>query len=203
MEGGGCSGRARLMFSHGRAVNSWLCCCPGLPGFPRENIQRGMDAPAERHVGLFIEQVKRRGEERKRERETREWEERKQRRGDKGKWRVREREPENGWQSAISAADSVRRDLGRRVKQHPLNPDSQDGRPIQKMAKYSSTYWFMLERVQAEVSCALRGSKTEERERIVESRWQWYFINTDPIHRQEVFVLPHKPCSRPAFFFNK
>lgn len=40
-------------------------CCPGLPGFPRENIQGDMDVMEERHTELFIEQVKRRVEGRR------------------------------------------------------------------------------------------------------------------------------------------
>lgn len=70
MKGGGCSGPARLILSQGtRRVNCRLCCCPGLPGFPRENIQRGYRRiRGERHTELFIEQVRRRGEERKRAR---------------------------------------------------------------------------------------------------------------------------------------
>lgn len=66
MEGGGCSGPARLILSHGRGVNSRLYCCLGLPGFPWEYIQRGIDVVEEGHHELFIEQVKRRGEERMR-----------------------------------------------------------------------------------------------------------------------------------------
>lgn len=45
-------------------MNSRLYCCPGLPGIPRENIQRGIDVAENRYAELFIEQVKRRGEER-------------------------------------------------------------------------------------------------------------------------------------------
>lgn len=66
MEGGGCSGPARLIYSQERGVNSRLYCCPGLPGIPRENIQRGIDVVEEKHAELFLEQVKRRGEERMR-----------------------------------------------------------------------------------------------------------------------------------------
>lgn len=66
MEGGGCSGPARLILSQGRGVNSRLYCCLGLPGIPRENIQRGIDVAEERHAELYIDQVKRRGEDRKR-----------------------------------------------------------------------------------------------------------------------------------------
>lgn len=64
MEGGGCSGPARLILSQGRGVNSRLYCCPGLLGIPRENIQRGIDVAEEKHAELFIEQVKRRGDKR-------------------------------------------------------------------------------------------------------------------------------------------
>lgn len=48
-------------FPEERSVNSRLYCCLGLPGFPRENIQRDVDAAKERHGKLFIEQVKRSG----------------------------------------------------------------------------------------------------------------------------------------------
>lgn len=48
-------------FPEERGVNSRLYCCLGLPGFPRENIQRDVDAAKERHGKLFIEQVKRSG----------------------------------------------------------------------------------------------------------------------------------------------
>lgn len=40
-------------------------CYPGLPGFPRENIQGDTNVMEERHTELFIEQVKRRVEERR------------------------------------------------------------------------------------------------------------------------------------------
>lgn len=65
-EGGRCSGPAKLILSQGRGVNSRPHCCLGLPGFPREKIQRGIDVVEERLVELFIEQVKRKGEGRKR-----------------------------------------------------------------------------------------------------------------------------------------
>lgn len=99
MEGGGCSGPARLILSQGtRRVNSRQRCCLGLPDFPRENIQRGYRRMrGERHAGLFIEQVRRRGEERPRASDE-------TRRGE----------------SVISAADSVRGDLGWRL-QHLLS----------------------------------------------------------------------------------
>lgn len=66
MEGGGCSGPARLSLSQGRGAHSRLYCCPGPTGFPRENIRRDIDVVEERHAELFIEQVKRRGEQRMR-----------------------------------------------------------------------------------------------------------------------------------------
>lgn len=66
MEGGGCSGPARLSLSQGRGVNSKLRCCPGLPDFPWEDIQGDTDVVEERHAELFIVQVKRRGEKRMR-----------------------------------------------------------------------------------------------------------------------------------------
>lgn len=104
MEGGGCSGPAWLILSLGRGVNSRLYCCPGLPGFPRENIQRGIDVAEKRHAVLFIEQVKRRGEERKRGGVR-------EKRGVANKRRGTE-ESESRQQSVISAVDSVHGDLG-------------------------------------------------------------------------------------------
>lgn len=114
MEGGGCSGPARLILSQGRGANSRLYCCPGLPGFPWENIQRGIDAAEEKHSELFIEQVKRRGEEKK------------ERGGGvrKRTWKTRNgglEESESRWQSVISAADCVHRHPSRRCLQHLLN----------------------------------------------------------------------------------
>lgn len=62
MKGGGCSGASEPHpFPEERGVNSRLYCCLGLPGLPRENIQRGVDAAKERHGKLFIEKVKRSG----------------------------------------------------------------------------------------------------------------------------------------------
>lgn len=60
------AGQGRLSLSQGRGVNSRLYCCRGLPGFPRENIQRDMDTMEKRSAELFIEQVEMRGEERMR-----------------------------------------------------------------------------------------------------------------------------------------
>lgn len=94
-------------FPEERGVNSRLYCCLGLPGFPRENIQRGVDAAKERHGKLFIEQVKRSGGAK--------WEE-----GQKTR-REETEKSESRWQSMISVAHGVHRDLGGSCLQHLLN----------------------------------------------------------------------------------
>lgn len=164
MEGGGCSGPARLILSQGRGGNSRLYCCPGLPAIPRGKHPEGYRrSGGEVHRAIYRAGKEQRWGENER---VGEWE----RRGElKTRWGGTE-ESESRWQSVMFAADSLRRDPGWRCLQHLLlnwmQPLTRSiGLLVQKLTKYASTYWFMVERVHAEVSLTpLKGSEIEQRE---------------------------------------
>lgn len=152
------AGPARLSLSQGRGVNSRLYCCPGLPGFPRENIRGDIDIVEKRNAELFIEQVERRGEERMR---GGVWER-------SGELNTTRKESESRWQSVFSVADSIQRSgltLSTTPAEHDRASDFQHGLLVQKLTKYTTSHWFMGERVHAEVRRAqLKGSETEQKE---------------------------------------
>lgn len=141
-EGVGRSGPARLSLSLGRGVNSELGCRPDLPGFPWEDIRGdwGVAEEEEEAQGAIYSAGKEERWEKDWERREggKQQEEQGRLRGDDGSCFCVGSMRGGGWRG------------GRRVPDSPLSLAVREA-----PAKQSSTYWFLVGKVHAEVSRAL------------------------------------------------